>query len=160
MRHRILPIALGITSALLVFGARQASAQGGPSDANVQRARTEIDSVSHLYTKAFADADVRALIALYDTNASELLPKGQNVHGHPALLAYWGDFIKKYGVVQVDLHVTEFWVNDDRAYETGNYTAAFTPESKIGTTKGNFTIIWKRQTGGGWKISAIYDTPK
>ncbi len=163
MPHR-LHLGLIALCASLFFPAGAVHAQGpvapAPS-AEVVRARQQIDSANALYIRAFGEADVNQVIALYDTAASELLPKGRSEHGHEALRTYWGKFIQTYGPLKLTLDLVEFWLVGDKAYETGKYTSIITGKSgEEDTYTGNYATVWRRQEDGGWKILAVFDTPK
>ena len=125
--------------------------------ANVHR---EIDSINTMYIKAFADTDVTLLVSLYDDDANELLDKGRVVHGHAALLAYWHKWMQAIGPIQLTLALQSLWVAGNHAYETGTYTTGYrTKQGQAASVSGNYATIWKRE-GGGWKIEAVFDTPK
>ena len=156
-------VLLGLVAAAGVL-ASPIAAQGPhrpDESAAVSRARQQIDSVNALYIKAYADANVDEVVALYDTAASELLANGRVEHGHPALRRYWGGFIKTYGPLTLTLDMADFWLVADKAYETGKYTSVIKKmDGKSDTYNGNYATVWQRQGDGGWKILAVFDTPQ
>ena len=163
MPHHLCPGFVFLCAGLVLpLGGVRAQGPVAPApSADVMRARQQIDSANALYIRAFGAADVNQVIALYDTAASELLPKGRSEHGHEALRTYWGKFIQTYGPLKLTLDVVEFWLAGDQAYETGKYTSIIT--GKLGqedTYTGNYATVWRRQEDGGWKILAVFDTPK
>lgn len=165
MCHRVTAPVFVLCVAGIVSGvARPARGQDTalpPSSAAV-RARQQIDSVNTLYIKAFGDANVDEVIATYDTAGSELLGRHHVEHGHNAIRRYWAEFFKTYGAARVTLDVVSFWLVGDTAYETGKYTS-LTKDQKTGTdqtAKGNYATVWRRQADGGWRIIAVFDTPK
>lgn len=157
--------ALALITIAAPCGGATASAQSSPTpapDPALVAVRHQIDSVNALYIKAFGDADVNEVVALYDTAATELLGHhGQAEHGHEALRGYWGKFIQTYGPLELKLDLVDLWLVGDKAYETGRYTSIIT--TKAGTHDvypGNYATVWQRQGDGGWKILAVFDTPK
>jgi ketosteroid isomerase-like protein len=130
-------------------------------DPALAAARRQIDSVNALYIKAFGDADVDEVVALYDTAATELLAHGVGHHGHAELRKYWSGFIRQYGALELKLQMVDLWLVGDKAYETGRYTSIIpNAAGKHDVYPGNYATVWQRQRDGGWKILAVFDTPR
>lgn len=161
LRATLLRAVVGTMVAIPLWGP-DAAAQAAAPDPALQVVRHQIDSVNALYIKAFGDADVNEVVALYDTAATELLGhNGRAEHGHEALRKYWGGFIRTYGPLELKLDLVDLWLVGDKAYETGRYTSIIT--NKTGhhdVYPGNYATVWQRQSDGGWKILAVFDTPK
>jgi len=120
-----------------------------------------LDSINRAYIKAYADSDAKAVIAFYDTGATELLDQGRMVHGHDALLDYWSKWIAHNGRIGLSVLVASSWVTGPRLYETGTYITRFhTKKGATDSVSGNYARIWKRESDGAWKIEAVFDTPK
>jgi ketosteroid isomerase-like protein len=158
------PLLAACALLMSVLGTRRAPAQAAPGTTvspEAQRARQQVEQANAQYVKAFGDADVTEVVSLYDTAATELLPKGRVVRGRAALLAYWGAWIKSIGPIKLTLDVDEFWLLGDRAFDTGTYTTVFkTKADTAATVSGNYATLWTHEADGSWKILAVFDTPK
>lgn len=157
--------ALLVTGAVLIsVGVHRIAAQtalAATASPQAQQAREEVEHANAQYVKAFGDADVNKVVALYDTAATELLPKGRIVRGRAALLDYWGEWIKSIGPIKLTLAVDEFWYLGERAFETGKYTTVYkTKAGKEETVGGNYATLWKHEGDGSWKILTVFDTPQ
>jgi ketosteroid isomerase-like protein len=120
-----------------------------------------IDQSHADYIKAFGEADINAVLAVYDTAATELLENGRVVRGRDELRKYWGNWITHMGRITLTLTRSDFWLLGDRAFETGKYVTGYKDKSgKDATVGGNFAIEWKRESDGRWKILTPMDTPQ
>jgi ketosteroid isomerase-like protein len=143
MPFPVLPVALAVMA-------------GGDTTAQV---RHQLDSINVVYVKAYGDTDIKAVIGLYASDASELLDRGQVVRGHDALFSYWHDWMKRNGPIDLTIDVESVWVSGGRLYETGTYTTGFhTKQATTAYVSGHYARIWKGDQGG-WKIEAVFDTP-
>jgi uncharacterized protein (TIGR02246 family) len=123
-------------------------------------ARRGIEAGNVAYIAAFKQGDAKALSQVYDPQGSRLNDSGVVVRGRKAITADVGKFIDQVGPVRVTLDSKEFWLIDDKAYETGIWAYNFTPKGKseqhIG---GHYVTVWKQQPDGGWKIWADMGVP-
>ena len=162
--RRYRPLLVAWAFLITAPGTRRAAAQAAPSSTvspAAQRAREQIEQANAQYVKAFGDADITEVVSLYDTAATELLPKGRVVRGRAALLAYWGGWIKSIGPIKLTLDVDEFWLLGDSAFDTGKYTTVYTTKADTAATVGgNYATLWKHEADGSWKILAVFDTPQ
>jgi len=122
--------------------------------------RRAIDAGNAAYIAAFKQADAKALSQVYDPQGSRLNEGGVVVRGQAAIIKDVGDFVSQVGPVRVALDSKEFWLIDDKAYETGVWSYTFQPKEKaeqqIG---GHYVTVWRKQPDGGWKIWADMGVP-
>ncbi len=131
-----------------------------PAHGELTEVQGVIDSMNALYIQAYADANGLALAAVYDANGARLGSNGQYSRGTEAIAAAVGEFVGRVGPVAVTLETADLWLLDDRAYETGEWSYTFTPESEAERTiGGRYVTIWQRQAAGGWKIWADMGVP-
>ena len=155
------PIVALVLSFLSPSSVRAQAAAAPATDTALAAARRQIDSANALYIKAFGDANLDEVVALYDTAATELLAHGVGHHGPAALRTYWGAFIQKYGPFELKLQMVDLWLVGDKAYETGRYTSLIPNKAGLHDVyPGNYATVWQRQRDGGWKILAVFDTPR
>jgi ketosteroid isomerase-like protein len=122
--------------------------------------RRGIDAGNAAYIAAFKRADATALSRVYDDQGARLNDSGVVVRGRRAIADDVGKFVGQVGPVRVTLDSKEFWLMDDKAYETGIWSYTFQPQGKaeqhIG---GHYVTVWKQQPDGGWKIWADMGVP-
>ena len=116
------------------------SLQAQPPDR--AQVRAAIDARNAEYISAYAQADARALAAVYDDREEV------------------GRFLNRVGPVAVTIETADLWVVDDLAYETGewSYTYAESGEAQR-TIGGRYVTVWRRQADGGWRMWADMGVP-
>ena len=115
--------------------------------------RAAIDARNAEYIRAYAQADARALAAVYDDRGARLSRNGQMARGRDAIAEDVGRFVNRVGPVAVTIETADLWVVDDLAYETGewSYTYAESGEAQR-TIGGRYVTVWRRQADGGWRM--------
>jgi uncharacterized protein (TIGR02246 family) len=148
-----------LAAALLVAAAVQGCAHpAAPKDT-----RAEDEATIRAYSKAFNDAvrsrDVDKSLSFYTddalgfgdqdplTKSKEAMRQGmQDGYAYPGWTIDWKTdtvFVARSG---------------DLAYEYGRYKFTSTEkDGKSSTRTGNYLLVWKKQTGGDWKIAVDTD---
>jgi uncharacterized protein (TIGR02246 family) len=94
-------------------------------------ARKAIDVGNAQYIKCHGQGDAAGVAALFEENGARLEQKGRIIRGRKAIQADVEKFLKEVEPVTVTVETVDFWVIDDRAYETGKYTYTFTPPGRV-----------------------------
>ncbi len=119
----------------------------------------EIKQNSARFGEAYSRGDVAAVAALYSEDAVLLPPNSQMLRGREAIQQFWAG-ARQMGVREAALETVQVEESGDMAWEIGAYTLKIQPEGGQATTdRGKYTVVWKRQTDGSWKMAVdIWNT--
>ena len=133
------------------------AAAPGQTDPALRRA---IDEGNAQYIRGFARRQADTVAAVYAPDGARLGDGGQVAQGRAAIAADVAGLIKAVGPVTVELKTVEIWQVGRTAYETGNWSYAFTPPGKqpqkIG---GKYVTVWAQQPDGSWRIQGDIGVP-
>jgi uncharacterized protein (TIGR02246 family) len=128
----------------------QAVAAASRTDPAAAELRGQIEAVNRRMEQAFARGDLRAVAAFYADDAVMMGPGGERVRGRAAIDRYWAGIRNpkrwKLDVFDVGGSATE-------AYQLGRSSLVSLHEGREHTSVTDFIVIWKRDSGGEWRIA-------
>ena len=120
-----------------------------------------IKAMAAAYGQAATAGDVTAVSDQYTDDAVRLEPNAPMLVGKEAIRAGWQKWLDQYLHEEVDV-AEDVRVVGDLAFARGTYTAKATPKVSGGAVindKGKWVSIYRRQSGGSWKIAVdIWNT--
>ena len=112
-------------------------------------AREAVEKGYKAVAEAFHRGDADTISLMYTEDAEWFFPGAPVIEGRNAIHEAWRNVVGSGGnTLTVD--VREVQESGDWAYDTGRFTAC-APDGGIVNT-GKWIVIWKRQSGGEWKI--------
>lgn len=119
----------------------------------------ELDGVYASFTRAYAEANVQALMdEVYADSAFYLPPGSPILRGQDQFRGQFA-FLEPYGRDQrpgprIEFEIVDRDVRDDLAYDIGLYTIRPPDAPEAAGSRGKFIVIWKRNADGEWRIWA------
>lgn len=116
--------------------------------------RAEIESRDSEFSKAVANQDVAAVVALYEEGSRFLAPGVPMAEGQEAIRAVMQGLFDA-GAKALTLETVDVIDDNDISAEIGRYTLTVQPpgaESMI--DNGKYVVVWRQQGDGTLKIAA------
>jgi len=107
------------------------------------------------YGQAASAGDVTAVSDQYTDDSVRLEPNAPMLVGKEAIRSGWQKWLDQYRHEEVDV-AEDVRVVGDLAFARGTYTAKATPKvpgGAVNDDKGKWVSIYRRQSGGSWKIA-------
>jgi uncharacterized protein (TIGR02246 family) len=140
-----------LAAVVVSLAAAPVAAQNRPDMSGARMDRAAIESAARIYETAWADADARAIAAMYSTNAM-LLGSGDPANGRDDIQRTMADGFAgawKGTKLRIAPEPVEF-VRNDVAIGYGRYTIVRGSET---LAEGKYLNLWVKQ-GGKWYIRA------
>lgn len=133
-------------------------ASTGSADSSVA---AELDSIYGVFTRAYAEADVDLLMdSVYARDGYYLPPNAPILEGQASFrdqfAGFLGPIAERGGPgPDISFDIRDRGISGGLAYDIGVYTLR-PPGAPPGAegNQGKFIVIWKRTTGGHWRIHA------
>ena len=146
---RLHAVAAFASLALAACAAQQASQAGSARAATL---RTQIERSTAQFAESFNRGDIAAVVAMYDTGAVVLAPNAPVMRGKQNIEQLWNG-ARQQGFKSVSLTTQSVEQLGDHAIELGIYQLVVQPPGQPEMTdRGKYMVIWKRQSGGSWKL--------
>ncbi len=116
--------------------------------------RRAIDAGNAVWVAAWAKGDAAMIPDTFTPDGKELAAGGKVYKGRKQILALMRELMQKRGGrAKLTVTTTDFWLDDNTAYETGIARYEFTADSQPQTLERRYFTIWKRNSKrGAWKI--------
>ncbi len=118
---------------------------------NTQSRIEAIKRQSALFSKAYVDNDLDALMSIYAADAVIAPPRRSFLSTPDDLRAYW----KRGNGVVVTQHKTipeDIVVHNNIAYDWGRYEGASGPVGAPSSFAGKYLLVWRKDEDGAWRI--------
>ncbi|MDQ3714205.1 MAG: nuclear transport factor 2 family protein [Acidobacteriota bacterium] len=158
------PIQVGAAEIVISFGSIDSPQNSGsspkvtqaPKDSNPEltKLRRAIDAGNAVWVEAWAKGDARMILDTFTADGKELVAGGKVHKGRKQILELMRDLMKKRGgQAKLTVTTTDFWLDDNMAYETGVARYEFTQNGQLQVLERRYFTFWKRQSKrGAWKI--------
>ena len=98
--------------------------------------------------------DLDKFMSFWADGARSLPPNLPAPEGRDAIRKVFAGFMALPGI-SISWEVSKAEVSGDLGYTVGTYKMSFNdPKGKPVNDRGKYLTVWKRQTGGGWKVIA------
>jgi uncharacterized protein (TIGR02246 family) len=142
------------------------SAEGAATatSADVGDARQAIEDAMTKYVDAVKRGDPAAIAAAHTDDAIVVMPSGPPMKGRSGVSEGFAKMLAASSVKELRSSNVDRTVTGDVAVETGSFAVTMQPRA-IGqevTDKGQYMVVWQRQTDGSWRIARAFnrlDTP-
>jgi ketosteroid isomerase-like protein len=116
-------------------------------------ALVSIARLREAWTQDLHDKHLEAILKFYAADASFLQPSGERIAGQTALRGLFTTVMGTFDS-NLTLHSVNVEISGDLAYDSGDYqeTLVTINTGAKATARGGYLMVFKRQTGGEWKI--------
>ena len=156
-----------VTIAALIAGfasvraEEEGKASSSTPSAALAEARQAIDKGNAQWAEAWDKADASLLARLFAEDGVLLGRNGKFFKGPQQILERQKAVMEGAGKgVKCTVTTVDVWLDGDTAYETGKYSYKYQEKGKPVSEEGRYVTIWKRQSGGSWKIITDMGIPK
>jgi uncharacterized protein (TIGR02246 family) len=152
---------VGLLAIAAVAAVAVASEQENKSDPALAEARTAIDKGNAQWIEAWDKADASLIASLFADDGVLLGRNGKFFKGPKQVLEHMKPVMEGAGKgVKSTVTTVDLWLDSGIAYETGTYSYRYQEKGKPVNEEGRYVTIWKRQSGGEWKIIMDMGVPK
>jgi len=132
---------------------KDSAATAAPPVVDAAAVRQAIEQAKAKYIDAVTRGDSAGFVANYADDAVSMEPGVPVQHGRGELGANFAKRQQEVKVSDMKASTASVDVAGDYTIETGSYELTFTPKGgKPMYDKGNYLMVWKKQTDGSWKI--------
>lgn len=129
---------------------------GPPPEAAESDVFVAMEQVYERFTRAYRLGEPDSVVVLYTDDPLYLPPSGGVLKGREALrdqFSFLEQIRSAGGMAHISFQSVERGASDDLAWDVGYYTLRVeSPEGRTPLSRGKFFTMWRRDSGGSWRI--------